>query len=203
MCLFLYICLSYHPLIHSSFHPSIHPHVHSSTLSLINYLLCILFVQVTNILSQSQLNTRSNYFLSLLSSGKRICAGEGLARMELFLFLTTILQNFNLKSVADLKNLNTTSATRGIISLPPSYQICFIPVWRMLAHLAADLLSPETLFYQRHSHCYVFSDLSSHLPMHSISREHPTSIKESCSGRCTNISVIIHTRNTCIDCHIC
>uniref|UniRef100_A0A2K5K1Q1 Cytochrome P450 family 2 subfamily C member 8 n=1 Tax=Colobus angolensis palliatus TaxID=336983 RepID=A0A2K5K1Q1_COLAP len=70
---------------------------------------------------------KSDYFMPF-SAGKRICAGEGLARMELFLFLTTILQNFNLKSVADLKNLNTTSATRGIISLPPSYQICFIPV---------------------------------------------------------------------------
>ncbi|XP_011894134.1 PREDICTED: cytochrome P450 2C20 isoform X4 [Cercocebus atys] len=79
-------------------------------------------------LPQHFLFRKSNYFLSLLSSGKRICAGEGLARMELFLFLTTILQNFNLKPVADLKNLNTTSATRGIISLPPSYQICFIPV---------------------------------------------------------------------------
>uniref|UniRef100_A0A7N9CHU9 Cytochrome P450 family 2 subfamily C member 8 n=1 Tax=Macaca fascicularis TaxID=9541 RepID=A0A7N9CHU9_MACFA len=70
---------------------------------------------------------KSDYFMPF-SAGKRICAGEGLARMELFLFLTTILQNFNLKSVADLKNLNTTSATRGIISLPTSYQICFIPV---------------------------------------------------------------------------
>ncbi|XP_025251906.1 cytochrome P450 2C20 isoform X2 [Theropithecus gelada] len=70
---------------------------------------------------------KSDYFMPF-SAGKRICAGEGLARMELFLFLTTILQNFNLKPVADLKNLNTTSATRGIISLPPSYQICFIPV---------------------------------------------------------------------------
>nr|AIM58852.1 cytochrome P450 2C8 [Callithrix jacchus] len=70
---------------------------------------------------------KSDHFMPF-SAGKRICAGEGLARMEIFLFLTTILQNFNLKSVGDIKNLNTTSASKSIVSLPPPYQICFIPV---------------------------------------------------------------------------
>uniref|UniRef100_A0A2K5PGR4 Cytochrome P450 family 2 subfamily C member 8 n=1 Tax=Cebus imitator TaxID=2715852 RepID=A0A2K5PGR4_CEBIM len=70
---------------------------------------------------------KSDYFMPF-SAGKRICAGEGLARMEIFLFLTTILQNFNLKSVGDIKNLNTTAVSTGIVSLPPSYQICLIPV---------------------------------------------------------------------------
>jgi cytochrome P450 len=54
--------------------------------------------------------------------------GEGLARMELFLFLTTILQHFNLKSAVDPKDLDTTPVTKGFISLPPKYQMCFIPV---------------------------------------------------------------------------
>ncbi|XP_069316146.1 cytochrome P450 2C20-like isoform X1 [Eulemur rufifrons] len=70
---------------------------------------------------------KSNFFMPF-STGKRICVGEGLARMELFLFLTSILQNFNLKSFTDAKKLNITLNSGGFISLPPLYKICFIPV---------------------------------------------------------------------------
>ncbi|XP_062959474.1 cytochrome P450 2C20-like isoform X1 [Cynocephalus volans] len=70
---------------------------------------------------------KSDYFMPF-SAGKRICLGEGLARMELFLFLTTILQNFNLKSLVDPKDLNITADVSGLMCLPPSYQVCFIPV---------------------------------------------------------------------------
>ncbi|XP_045424396.1 cytochrome P450 2C42-like isoform X2 [Lemur catta] len=70
---------------------------------------------------------KSNFFMPF-STGKRMCVGEGLARMELFLFLTSILQNFNLKSLIDPKKLNATSNSGGFISLPPLYKICFIPV---------------------------------------------------------------------------
>ncbi|XP_076690247.1 cytochrome P450 2C18-like isoform X5 [Callospermophilus lateralis] len=70
---------------------------------------------------------KSDYFIPF-SIGKRICAGEGLARMELFLILTTILQNFHLKSVVDPKDIDTTPVFNGFVSVPPAYQICFIPV---------------------------------------------------------------------------
>ncbi|XP_031992246.1 cytochrome P450 2C9 isoform X2 [Hylobates moloch] len=70
---------------------------------------------------------KSNYFMPF-SAGKRICVGEGLARMELFLFLTFILQNFNLKSLIDPKDLDTTPVVNGVASVPPFYQLCFIPV---------------------------------------------------------------------------
>ncbi|XP_050013986.1 cytochrome P450 2C55-like isoform X3 [Alexandromys fortis] len=70
---------------------------------------------------------KSDYFVPF-STGKRICVGEGLARMELFLFLTTILQSFNLRSPIDPNDLDITPVNNGLVSLPPEFQICFIPI---------------------------------------------------------------------------
>uniref|UniRef100_A0A8D1X7B7 unspecific monooxygenase n=1 Tax=Sus scrofa TaxID=9823 RepID=A0A8D1X7B7_PIG len=69
----------------------------------------------------------SDYFMPF-STGKQICMGEGLARMELFLFLTSILQKFTLESVVDLKDIDTTLILSGFSHVPPSYQLRFIPV---------------------------------------------------------------------------
>uniref|UniRef100_A0A8C6W742 unspecific monooxygenase n=1 Tax=Nannospalax galili TaxID=1026970 RepID=A0A8C6W742_NANGA len=70
---------------------------------------------------------KSDYFMPF-SAGKRMCAGEGLARMELFLILTTILQNFKLKPLTHPKDIDITPVSSGFASLPPPYQLCFIPV---------------------------------------------------------------------------
>ncbi|XP_069602823.1 cytochrome P450 2G1-like [Ranitomeya imitator] len=61
------------------------------------------------------------------SSGKRICLGEGLARMELFLFFTTILQNFSLRSPVDIAEIDLTPLMSGFGNVPRYYQLAFIP----------------------------------------------------------------------------
>ncbi|XP_025067438.1 cytochrome P450 2C50-like isoform X2 [Alligator sinensis] len=43
------------------------------------------------------------------SAGKRACPGEGLAQMELFLFLTILLQNFTFKAATEDKDMDVVS----------------------------------------------------------------------------------------------
>nr|AUD09101.1 cytochrome P450 family 2 subfamily B [Neotoma albigula] len=60
------------------------------------------------------------------SIGKRICLGEGIARNELFLFFTTILQNFSLSSPVAPKDIELSPKGSGFGKVPPTYQICFL-----------------------------------------------------------------------------
>ncbi|XP_066856500.1 cytochrome P450 2H1-like [Anser cygnoides] len=69
---------------------------------------------------------RSDYFMPF-SAGKRICAGEGLARMEIFIFLTSILQNFTLKPVLDRKDIDTSPLITSLANMPRPYQVGFVP----------------------------------------------------------------------------
>ncbi|KAG8143704.1 hypothetical protein E2320_000914 [Naja naja] len=53
------------------------------------------------------------------SSGKRVCLGEAMARMELFLYFTTMLQNFSLKSPLHPKDINVSPKMSGFGNIPP------------------------------------------------------------------------------------
>uniref|UniRef100_A0A8C4Y7K3 Cytochrome P450 2A13-like n=1 Tax=Gopherus evgoodei TaxID=1825980 RepID=A0A8C4Y7K3_9SAUR len=61
------------------------------------------------------------------SIGKRYCFGEMLARMELFLFITSILQNFRFCSPVEPKDIDISPKLVGFATLPRSYEICLVP----------------------------------------------------------------------------
>ncbi|CAH2245818.1 cytochrome P450 2K1-like [Pelobates cultripes] len=59
------------------------------------------------------------------SAGRRSCVGENLAKMELFLFFTRLLQNFTFKAPPG-EELDITPAL-GFTSPPKAYNMCAIP----------------------------------------------------------------------------
>uniref|UniRef100_A0A670IPZ0 Cytochrome P450 2A13-like n=1 Tax=Podarcis muralis TaxID=64176 RepID=A0A670IPZ0_PODMU len=62
------------------------------------------------------------------SVGKRYCFGEHLARMELFLILTSILQNFRFKSPVPPEKIDISPMLVGFATLPHFYEMCAIPL---------------------------------------------------------------------------
>ncbi|XP_074855963.1 cytochrome P450 2H2-like isoform X2 [Carettochelys insculpta] len=69
---------------------------------------------------------KSDFFIPF-STGKRICAGDGLARMEHSLVLTTILQNFTLKPFVDPKDIDLTAVPNFVTYVLKLYQLCVLP----------------------------------------------------------------------------
>ncbi|XP_053462270.1 cytochrome P450 2G1-like isoform X1 [Nycticebus coucang] len=60
------------------------------------------------------------------SSGKRTCLGEALARMELFLYFTSVLQNFSLRPLVPPADIDITSKNSGFVNVPPTYELCLV-----------------------------------------------------------------------------
>uniref|UniRef100_A0A8C5RA74 Cytochrome P450 n=1 Tax=Leptobrachium leishanense TaxID=445787 RepID=A0A8C5RA74_9ANUR len=70
---------------------------------------------------------QKNDAVMVFSAGKRICPGENLARMEIFLFFTMILQNFKLTSQTRFTEADIAPKFTGIVNAPIHYQLSFIP----------------------------------------------------------------------------
>ncbi|XP_028637434.1 cytochrome P450 2A12 [Grammomys surdaster] len=62
------------------------------------------------------------------STGKRFCLGDGLAKMELFLFFTIILQNFRFKFPAKIEDINESPKPLGFTRIIPKYTMSFLPI---------------------------------------------------------------------------
>ncbi|XP_070306928.1 cytochrome P450 2F3 isoform X1 [Odocoileus virginianus] len=58
------------------------------------------------------------------SAGRRLCLGEALARMELFLYFTAILQSFSLQPLGAPEDIDLTPLSSGLGNVPRPYQLC-------------------------------------------------------------------------------
>lgn len=50
-----------------------------------------------------------------------------MARMELFLYFTTTLQNFSLKSLVPAEDIDVSPKVSGFGNIPPTYELCLVP----------------------------------------------------------------------------
>ncbi|XP_068106776.1 cytochrome P450 2B4-like [Hyperolius riggenbachi] len=80
-----------------------------------------------NFLDENGEFKRNDAFIPL-SLGKRNCLGEALVRMEIFIFLTVIVQNFRLQSEVPREDLDITPNVSGFGNIPKLFKMSFIPL---------------------------------------------------------------------------
>lgn len=68
-------------------------------------------------------NFKKNPAFMPFSAGKRACVGEALARMELFIFLVSLLQNFTFSCAEGPDSINLIPEYSSFANLPRRYQI--------------------------------------------------------------------------------
>ncbi|XP_073442583.1 cytochrome P450 2C5-like [Dendrobates tinctorius] len=87
------------------------------------------FIKADEFYPEHFLDVRGNFVrkeaFMPFSAGKRSCAGENLAKMELFMFFTRLLQNFTIKA-PPVATLDLTPAV-GFTAGPLTHKICAIP----------------------------------------------------------------------------
>ncbi|XP_012512417.1 PREDICTED: cytochrome P450 2F2-like [Propithecus coquereli] len=69
---------------------------------------------------------QSNDAFMPFAPGKRMCLGAGLARSEIFLFFTAILQRFCLLPVGNPANMDLTPHCTGLGHVPPAFRLCLV-----------------------------------------------------------------------------
>ncbi|XP_075043108.1 cytochrome P450 2F2-like isoform X2 [Mixophyes fleayi] len=70
---------------------------------------------------------KKNNAVMAFSAGKRICPGLSLALMEIFLFTTTMLQNFTIKPLVSPEDISIDPVGVGLAHIPPNYEFCLLP----------------------------------------------------------------------------
>ncbi|XP_015266096.1 PREDICTED: cytochrome P450 2F5-like [Gekko japonicus] len=79
-----------------------------------------------NFLDEKNAFKSSDAFMPF-APGKRICLGAGLARMEIFLFLTTLLQHFAFRPLVAPAEIDLAPQCTGLGNIPPPFEFQVLP----------------------------------------------------------------------------